>query len=159
MAEPVPTAQVKIEQAVAEIIEEYPALAGWMLLTDQPIDVAIEGDDIQCLVLRSFGPEFDHSFEPGAQVLNVLTIDVEAIVRETCNIKDRRAKEGLAHVQAALAADRTLGNRLQDLMEQDVAPGDGQRRDIGAVSMQWRAEYLTAPNDPFTIYGHAGMAF
>jgi hypothetical protein len=159
VADPTPTAQDKVEAAIASILRTHPALADWTVLTDLPLDVAIEDEDSLALLVRTMSLEFDNSFEPGAQTLNVPVIDIEAVVKEAGDIIVARAREGLAHAQAALCADRTLGGMLQDLAEQDVAPGDGQRRDVGAISMQWRAEYLTAPSNPFVILGHAGMEF
>ncbi|KPL67412.1 hypothetical protein SZ64_04405 [Erythrobacter sp. SG61-1L] len=159
MADPVDEAVSKVEAAAAEVLRDYAALSAWSILTDQPIDVAIEGDDILALVIRTMGPDYDNSFEPGAQTLNTLTLDVEAVAREAGVIKAKRAREGLAHALTALAADRTLGGMLQDMQEIDAATGDGQRRDISAISLQFRLQYLTARGNPFTILGHAGASF
>ena len=159
MPDPVADAVSKVETAIAEVLTAYPDLADWTVLTDQPFDSAIEGDDILAIVVRTMGPQFDNSFEPGAQTLNSLTVDLEAVVMVAGDPIARRAREGLGHALAALTEDRSLGGMLQDLQEIDAAQGDGQRREAGAISLQLRAEYLTARGDAFTIRGFGGLTF
>jgi hypothetical protein len=158
MATPVQTAQVKVEEAIKAVLVAYGALAGWTVLTDQPLDAALEDAQFNALVIRTMAQTFDDSFEYGGALLVNATIDIEAVVSETESVA-RRAQEGLAHAQAALMADYTLGGRLQDLLPIDVAGGDGQRRDAGAISQQYRAEYLIARGNAFTILGQAGATF
>lgn len=158
MPDPVPP-QAKVEEAIADTLRAYDALEGWTVLTDVALDAPIEEALLPALVVRTMALSFDPSFEYGAPALNVCTIDVEALVKDPAVSIGRTAQAGLTHSRGALLADPTLGGMMQDLLEIDLAPGDGQRRDAGAISLQFRGEYHTDRDDPFTILGQAGAEF
>lgn len=159
MPDPVPTAQVKVEEALATAIRAWPALDGWTVHTDVMLGVSLEGAEVKAIIVRTMAKPFDDSFEYGAALLVPSLVDVAAVVREAGVSNTRRAGEGVAHAMAALMADPTLGGRLQDLLPTDEAPGDGERRDADEVSIQFRAEYHTLRGDPFAIVGHGGVLF
>lgn len=160
MADPLPP-QIKVERAIACVLASHGPLSGWAVLTEQPLDAAIEVEDCPALVVRTLGLGFDPSFESNCPALNVATIDIEALVMdpEPGATVPAIAGAALTHCRNALLADYTLGGMLQDLLPIDLAPGDGQRRDAGAISIQFRAEYLTDREDAFIILGHAGRTF
>lgn len=159
MANPVLTAESKVENAIAAALEAYAPLSDWTVLVDQPLDVSLEDGQLPALIVRTLNTEHDNSFEPGAQTLHDGRIDIEAVVAEPGVSNAKRAKEGLAHCLAALAEDRTLGGMLQDLQEVDSANTDAQQRDVGAVSLQWNAQYLTSRSNWFIVLGLGGATF
>lgn len=159
MTDPVNDAASKVEDAFKAKLIAYPALAGWTVIIDENGDIALEGEDLNALVMRTTGPAFDPSFEYGSQVLNTLLIDVEATVKEASTNKPRRAREGLAHAHAAIMADYTFDGMLQDITEVDVAVDGPGVRDHAAVSMQFSILYFTPRNDLTTILGVGGVEF
>ena len=71
----------------------------------------------------------------------------------------RQNLTAIAQAHAALAADRTLGGMIEDLQEQDIAPVEGQGKDIHGSSPQYQVTFYTPRDDWFTIVGAGGATF
>lgn len=152
------TSLSKVEDALKAALQSYPALADRTIITDQPSDVALEDDQIPALVITTVAYTQEQSDEQG-QTLHAAKIDVASVVTGAALIIGRANYEALAHVIAAIHPDRTLGGRLHDLQERDVAPVDANRADAGAVSLQFDAIWFTRRGDWFTIVGQGGALF
>lgn len=159
MSDPLPTAQVKVEDRIAELLTDYGPLGGWNILARLPLDAALEDHETPALIVRTMAVSYLPGFEPNSQILCKPIMDLEAVVKEAGIKIPERCQEGLAHGCAALLADHSLGGMMQDFAERDLSPGDGDRRDAGAISLQFDGEYLVGQSDRFTIHGQAGQTF
>lgn len=152
------TSLSKVEDALAAALAAHAALADHTVITDQPSDVALEDDQLPALVITTVAYRQEQSDEQG-QTLHAAKIDVAAVHRGPALIIGRANYESLAHVIAAIHPDRTLGGRLHDLQENDLAPVDANKADAGAVSLQFDAIWFTRRGDWFTIVGQGGALF
>ncbi|MXP24814.1 hypothetical protein GRI39_01975 [Altererythrobacter indicus] len=122
-------------------------------------DVPIDGDRV--IVVAAVDYRFFNGPEPNSQTMHEMAIETEVITRnqddEITPDLMRAGRTALAHVVAALAADRTLGGMLQTLEEIDQAPI--LKADAGSISLQWQAQFFTSRTDHFTILGHGGLKF
>ena len=57
----------------------------------------------------------------------------------------------VAHVVAAVAADRSLGIKLQDIQESDIAPTEPRGKDVDSASVSFTVQWFTPLGDHFTI--------
>jgi len=155
------TAFAKIEDVVAAILGASTGtgapLEGYVVLTDQPESQAIEAERAITLYTVSATPE--QSDEQGQtywrQVLQIEVIDGPQLAGSI----SRTVQTTLARVHALLAADRTLGGRLLDLQEIDLAGTQADGKDVHGASVQYGAEFFTPRDDWFTILGQAGAQF
>ena len=53
----------------------------------------------------------------------------------------------------------SLGGRLLDLQEIDIAGTQAEGKDVDSASVQYRAQYFTPRDDWFTILGQGGAEF
>lgn len=64
-----------------------------------------------------------------------------------------------AALHAIIAADRTLGGRLHDMQEIDIAPADAGGKDVNGVSVQYEVQFFTPRANWLTIIGQAGVEY
>lgn len=152
------TALAKVEDAIKAALEAYAPLDGTKIITNQPSDVALEDDELPALLIVTVAYSQNQADELG-QEIHTARIDVSSVYQAPTIIIGRANHEALAHVVFALAADRTLGGRLQSLEAVDVAPIEGNRADSGGVSVQFEVQWFTPRGDWFTILGHGGLTF
>lgn len=69
----------------------------------------------------------------------------------------RKQQETIALIVAALAADPTLGGRVQTMEPQSSSSPDANVTDIGAVTLTIRIDYFTPRGDFNTIIGQSGL--
>ena len=136
---------------MAAILSAYPALATYNVIVAESLDVAIEDEQLPALLIvtttTSFDPHFEHS-----QTKHDAEIHVEAIntTPPTGTIR-RTNRNALAHVLAAIAADRTLGIGIQDIQEDDIAPVEPRGKDVDSASLKFLVSWFTPRGDWFTI--------
>jgi hypothetical protein len=152
------TAFAKIEDAVAAVIGPLCAdaqpLTGWTVVTEQSADEAVEGLKQIVIFTRAADPE--QADELG-QTFWRQTVELEFIEGpQVSGGISRACLEAMANAHAALAQDRTVGGRLQDLQEIDLAGTQEEGKDVFAASLQYRAEFYTPRDDWFTIIGQPG---
>lgn len=147
----------KVEAAIVAALSAYAPLSDWTVIADRPEDEATESGEPDAI--RVFmGPHRFQLSDEQNQTHHFATVEIEPVAAaQTGRTISAANSEAIAHVIAALAADRTLGGRLHDLQEVDVAQSDG--KDIGAQNIQFTAEFFTPRDDWFTILGHAGATF
>jgi hypothetical protein len=149
MADP---AIAQVEDALSAQIGAYPALADWTVRTDGSKDIAIDPDelgDVLNVYTVAYAP--DQSDEQHSTFHEAL-IEVEAVgTRPMVGTISRAVHTALAHVVAAVAADRSLGGLVQDIQEIDVAPSGANGKDVGSASLQFKVQFYTSRSDWFTI--------
>lgn len=147
------TALAQVENRIVTILDAYPALSTWNVMLGEGKDIAVEARLFPALIVTTVAMALDHNFElGGSATLHTATIEVEAITDLPASGTISRANyEALAHVNAAIAADRTLGIGLQDIQEMDVASVEPEGRDTDSASLQFEAEFHTPRDDWFTI--------
>lgn len=155
------TALAKIEDAVAAVLTTITGTAqpldGWTVLTEHSADEAVDAMKRIVVFTRDVTPE--QAEELGSTFWRQ-TLELEFYEGpQTAGGISRACIEAMAHAHAALAADRSLGGRLQDLQELDLAGVQEAGQDVGAASVQYRAEFYTPRDDWFTILGQAGATF
>lgn len=149
----------KVEDAIAAQIAAYGSLTGWTVIADQSDDISLaEGSD-KTILLRTLEHKHVQSDELN-QTLHTAIIEIEAVQQmQTSGSISRANRTALAHVLAAIAADRTIGGRMQDIQEMDSAPAGATGVDVAGASIQFVAEFFTPRGDWFTILGQAGQQF
>ena len=156
------TALAKVEDALKALFEAYAPLDGVTFHTARSPDEAFDEEDLeagaQVLILTdSF--EFDHDESQGQTQVDALLICEVIELSSSAGIVTRNTQEVIAHMIAAIHADRTLGGRLEDLEEQDVAPSARNGVDASACSLLLKTVFYTPRGDLFTIVGPGGLTF
>lgn len=139
----------QVEDRLVTVLDGYAALSTYTVTVAESLDVAIE--TVPALIVTTV----DYDFEIGDEnwtTLHTAEIHVEAVqglpVSGTINRANRNA---LAHVLAAIAADRSLGIGLQDVQENDLAPAEPRHKDMDSASLILTVTWFTARGDWFTI--------
>ena len=144
-------ALTQVEDALAAILTAYGALAGQTVLTAESADIAIEDLTLPALLITTTAYSFEVADE-NWQTIHTATIEVEAISKTPATATISRANRNtLAHVLAAIAANRTLGLGIQDIQEDDIAPVEPRGKDVDAASLQFRVQFFTSRSNWFTI--------
>lgn len=155
------TAFAKVEDAVKAVLVAETGtgevLDGFVIIVDQPADEAVE--DEKAVVIYTVNATPQQSDEHGQtfwnQTLEIAVIDGP----QAPGSIGRAVQNTIANIHALLAADRSLGGRLQDLQEIDIAGTQAEGRDVHGASVQYRAEFYTARDDWFTLIGVGGTTF
>lgn len=149
----------KVEDALAAVLAAHPALAGRRIITDRSADVALDQYDGDAITVSTAAYSFEVSDENWT-TLHTALVDFESVSRtQVVGTISRANHRTLAHIMAALAADRTLGGMVQDIQEIDVAPAGANGKDAGTASLQCSVQFFTPRDDWFTILGHSGAEF
>jgi len=153
------TALAKIENALAAQIRAWPALASYTVLVDESDDVAVPAEMDKVIRVYTVAWTMDQADEQN-QTLHSATIEFEAIgITQAAGSISRACQETIAHIVAAIASDRSVGQRLQDIQEVDVASAGATGRDADSASLQTTVQFFTPRNDWFTILGMGGQTF
>lgn len=149
----------KVEDALKAVLEPYADLSDYTVHTGHDPSEAFETDELPVINIYTESQQFRLDGEQH-QNLNDCLINFEVLeVNPVAGILSRSVLAAVSHIMKALAVDRTLGNRLQDLEERDVAPPNETGRDIAGASLQYFVQFYTPRDDPFTISGHGGLTF
>lgn len=151
MPDPVP-AIAQIEDALADQIGDSADLSGYTIRTDGSRDIAMDADESGDIInIYTAAYAVDQSDELHSSI-HTATIEVEVVSQTpTIGSISRATHTAIAHVIAAVAADRTLGGLAHDIQEIDVAPSGANGRDIGSASLQFQVQFYTSRSDWFTI--------
>lgn len=153
------TALTKVENALAAQLGAWPALASYIIQVDGSADVAVEAETDKVIRIYTTALGVDQADEQN-QTIHTATIDFEAV--STAQISgsiSRACQETIAHIVAAIASDRTVGGRLQDIQEVDVASVGATGMDTDSASLQTTVTFFTPRDDWFTIVGVGGTLF
>ena len=154
------TAEGKILNALETLLAEWPELTGRKIITDRiPDDALYPAVDLPAIVIYAEAWSFGASYEQG-QTRHDMLINFECIETTAhVGVVSRENQACIAHIIAALHSDRTLGGRLEDMQERDVAPPMDNGRSVGGASLQIGVQFHTPRGDHFTIVGQGGDVF
>lgn len=158
--EPRPTAQTKIVGAFAILFRGYAPLVGVPVHTDRAPDDGFDAEtELPCIVITVEAWRFENDFSQGqtrhTMIVNFDVLETSAQV----GVISRSAQERLAYLLAAIGTDPTLGSRLEDIDERDVAPPMDNGKSVGGASLQVACTFYTPRRDHFTIIGVGGDTF
>ncbi len=153
------TAIAKVENALKAQLEAWPALSAYSIEADTNEAEAVEFEADKIIRIYTVAWTCDQSDEQG-QTIHTATIEFEAVnSTQASGTISRANQEAIAHIVAAIASDRTVGGRLQDIQEVDVASAGADGRDADAASLQTTVQFFTPRDDWFTIVGAGGERF
>ncbi|MGF7152617.1 hypothetical protein [Novosphingobium gossypii] len=157
MPEPLPTAQSKIVDAFAALLRAFPDLSGTPVYTERDPDDGLDADtELACIVISVENWTFQNDYSQGQSrhrmVVNFDYLETSARAGQV----SRAAMEKVAFILAAIGTDPTLGGRLEDFDERDVAPPMDNGKSIGGSSLQGVCAFYTPRRDHFTIIGVGG---
>lgn len=156
MADP---AIAKVEDALAAQLAAWPALSAYSILTDASDDIAVEAEVDKVIRIYTVAYSVDQSDEQW-QTLHTATIEFEVVsVTQSVGTISRACQTAIAHIIGAIASDRTVGGRLQDIQEVDVASAGATGKDADSASLQTTVTFFTPRDDWFTIVGMGGTLF
>jgi hypothetical protein len=154
----------KIEDAlaaaiVARIAEAGSPIATWNVITEQSVDIAVDPQRWPSITIFTTAYRIEQADELN-QSHWTATVEIEFISgSQAIGTISRANHTAIAHVHSAIAADRTLGGRLHELQEVDVAPAQPNGKDVGSASVQYDVQFFTPRDDWFTILGQGGETF
>lgn len=149
----------KVEDALKAALAAWPALSAHTVIAGQSLDIAITEDEFPAIQIYTVAYQVDVADENWMS-LHTATIELECVDGlQAIGTISRANQTTIAHIMVCLGADRTLGGRLQDLQEIDVAPASPNGKDVSAASLQIRVQFYTTRADWFTIHGQNGLTF
>lgn len=153
------TAIAKVEDALKAVLSDYSELSDYKVFAGRDTSEAFDSSELPVLNIYTESQQYGPGEEQGQTIHNCL-INFEVLENDlTAGVMTRTIQTAVAHIIAALAADRTLGNRLQDLQELDVAPPTDTGRDVAGASLQYAVQFYTPRDDHFVIVGAGGQTF
>jgi hypothetical protein len=160
LLDPRPTAQTKIVEAFAALLRAHDQLRLIPIDADPEPDEAYDGDtDLPRIVITVEAWAFQNDFSQGqtrhTMILNFDVLESSAQV----GVISRSAQERVAYILQAIGGDPTLGGRLEDFDERDVAPPIDNGKSVGGSSLQGTCTFFTPRRDHFTIVGVGGDLF
>lgn len=152
----------KVEDAIKAVLDDETGsggdLEGWTVLASQSADVAID-HEVDSIVIWTVAVSIDQADELN-QSMHSQTIEIEFVKgRAPAGTLNRENKLGMAYVHALIAADRSIGGRLHDIQEVDIAPARIEGKDVNGASLQYLAQFFTARDNWLTIIGQGGVEF
>lgn len=149
----------KVEDALAAQLSAWPALAGYSIVTDGSDDIAVEAEADKVIRIYTVTYSVDQSDEQN-QSIHTATIEFEVVSGfQATGTISRACQTAVAHILGAIASDRSVGGRLQDIQEVDVASAGATGKDTDAASLQTTVQFFTPRDDWFTIVGVGGTLF
>lgn len=149
----------KVEDALAAQVAAWPALSAYIVQTDASDDAAVEFGTDKLIRIYTVAYSVDQADEQG-QSIHTATIEFEAVnATQAAGTISRANQTAIAHIIAAIASDRTVGGRLQDIQEVDVASAGANGKDTDSASLQTTVQFFTPRDDWFTILGMGGVTF
>jgi hypothetical protein len=134
------------------------ALDGWTVATNQSRDVALDVEDASTVVVATQTMGFEEFEEPNQNIVTqIVTVEFVSGNAPAATLRPENLRAA-ANFHAALAADRTLGGKVQDIRENDIAPGDTEGRDLNSASVQYTVTYFVRRDDWFYVIGADGIA-
>lgn len=153
------SAIAKVEDALAAVLTAYAPLAGYTVVTGRDSSEAFQSTELPVINIYTESQQFSPDGEQH-QTFHDCRTNFEILENDlTPGRMTRTLQNAASNIVAALAVDRTLGGRLQDLQELDLAPPADTGRDIAGASLQYSIEFYTQRDDHFTIIGLGAVEF
>lgn len=144
---------------MGEVLDAYVPLADYTIVTGRDSSEAFDSTELPLINIYTESQQFSPSGEQH-QTLHDCRTNCEILENDlTPGVMSKTLQTAAAHIVAAFAADRTLGGRLQDLQELDLAPPADTGRDVAGASLQYSVQFYTPRDDHFTIVGLGGEQF
>ena len=149
----------KVEVALGAVLDAYASLADYTIVTGRDSSEAFDSSELPLINIFTEFQQFSPDGEQH-QTMHDCRVSFEILENDlTPGVMSKTLQTAAAHIVAALAADRTLGERLQDLQEIDLAPPADTGRDVAGASLQYSVQFYTPRDDHFTINGLGGLTF
>jgi len=159
MAEPQPDALAKIISAFVALATAHPALAAEPFFEDRSPEDAFDRDEMPAWAVFAEFWSFDPAPDQG-QTRHTAAINFERVeTSSSVGVISRGNREAIGHLVAALHSDRTLGGRIEDVQELNLAPPMENGRSVGGASLQVAVTFYTPRGDHFTIVNDADQTF
>lgn len=147
-------APAQVIDLLATAVAGWPDLSGWTVVSDadgQTRDKAFEDADYPLVSIAMTAWAVDNDMMQG-HTRHEIEIEFEIVSgKETAGVISRNNMTGLAHVIAAISQDRTLGGRIEDIQETEIADAGPSGVDAGATALVTRATFYTPRDDWFTL--------
>jgi hypothetical protein len=146
-----------VQNRLKEVVEE---IDGYQVFVDRSDAESLTEEEQPAINLRVVSVSLDAAPEGLWMTWHRAIIQFDCMssgsVEETIDLANQRA---IALIIEALHADRSLGGRLQDIIEQDVSGSEMDGADVGTAILQVEAWFFTPRGDHFTIVGVGGQHF
>lgn len=141
----------QVEDRVKTILQAYVPLAGQNVIVAESLDIALDETMLPAIIITTSSYSVDVADEHWSSI-HTMTLEVEAVneLPSTGTIS-RTNRQTLAHVNAAIAVDRSLGIKVHDIQEQDMSPTEPRGKDVDSASLQYQVQFFTSRSDWFTI--------
>lgn len=144
-------APYQIIDALADVLRAADPLGGHTIITDQSSDVAFEAESypLVSIGLTAWRPFNDRQ---QGQTMHEIEVEFEVVSgKETAGLISRNNMASLAHVLAAIAADRTLDGLIEDIQESQITPAGPEGIEAGSTVLVTTVTFYTPRDDLFTI--------
>lgn len=135
-------------------------IEGYQVFLDRSDAEPLEEDERPAINIRVVSVSFDAAPEGIWQTWHRAIIQFDCLSNgsavETIDLANQRA---IALIIELIHGDRSLGGRLQDIIEQDVSGSELDGADVGTAILQVEAWFFTPRGDHFTIVGVGGQTF
>lgn len=149
----------KVEDALAALISTAPSIAGWTIIAERSLDQAVSEEEWPAIVVYAVSYRIDQSDEQNQSIWTAI-FELEFISgAPPIGTIGRANHTAIAHAHGVIASDRTLGGRVLDIQEVDVAPAQPNGKDVGSASLQYEVQFYTPRDDWFTLLGQGGTQF
>lgn len=135
----------------AECLRNYEPLENFTIVHEESEDEASQSQDGDTIRVDFLGD--DPRVALGQGHTDHFAIYEFTIVTRTASsgILSRDACDAIAHIIAAISADRSMGGRLGDTQEVDLGSTEPNGTDANGISIRFRAEFTTSRDDWFTL--------
>ena len=140
-------AVVQVGDALAWVLGANENLSSFTIINDLSSDVATDETDGETVRLFLTAHSFENQHMMG-QTRHVATYEIEVATRASIyGSLDRRSLNAIADIVAAIAADRTLGGKVEDIQEVDTASAIANGKDASGASIQFQTVFYTSRSD------------
>lgn len=135
----------------AELLRGYAPLNAFTVISELSVDVATGDEDGDAIRIDFVGSVPNVAFGQG-ETNHVALYDFTVTTRSNeSGTLTRDGINAIAHIVAALAADRTLGGLIEDTQEVDLASTEANGVDVNGTSLRIRSEFTTSRDDWFQL--------
>lgn len=140
---------------IKQVLDAKAELDAFTIVTDRPAEEAFSEEEMPALNIYAESLAMDTAYEQG-QTICTAFINCDVLrMGDALGQLSRRTLADIGHIIAAIKTDRNSGTghlaTLQDIEEVNVAPPMDTGLNISGASMQYRVQFHTPTDDPFTI--------
>lgn len=147
-----------VQERVCQTLEL--AMADYTVFVDRPEDKAYAASELPAINIRIPAVQIEDAGDGIWQTLHRATFHFDCVTAtgggETIDLANQRA---IADVMAALHADRSLGGRLQDIIERNISGSEMDGADTGCAIFECEIWFFTPRGDFYTLVGVGGQQF